>query len=56
VLTIILLLTIPVTCVSFAFVYTEIHPFTAVLFVQSIVFLLFWLIVYSLVHKRQKKN
>src|ERR1700755_963270 len=41
-LTIVLFLTIPVTCVSFAVIYSDKHQVHAVLLIQSITFLLFW--------------
>jgi hypothetical protein len=53
-MTIILLLTIPVTCISFAFVYSEKHPVGAVLFIQSIMFLLFWLILFFIFDRKNK--
>jgi hypothetical protein len=54
--TIILFLTIPVTCIGFAIMYSEPHGYGVVLIVQSIVFLLFWLIVFLIINKRLKKK
>jgi hypothetical protein len=55
-ITIILLLTIPVTCISFAFMYANPHAYGQVLLVQSIMFLLFWLILFSIIYKRLKSK
>jgi hypothetical protein len=55
-LTIILLITIPVTCISFAIIYSNQHPVGSVLLVQSIIFLLFWLIVFARLNRKNKIN
>jgi len=55
-LTIILFITIPVTCISFAIMYSNANAFGVVLLVQSIMFLLFWLILFLIIYKRIKKK
>jgi len=55
VLTIILFATIPVTCISFGIMYTS-PNYGAVLIVQSVVFLLFWLIVFAILDRKNKTN
>jgi len=54
-LTFILLLTIPVTCISFAIMYSS-PNYGAVLLVQSVVFLLFWLILFLILKRKIKKK
>jgi len=55
-MTIILLLTIPVTWISFAIMYSDAHAYSTVLVVQSIMFLLFWAVLFLIINKRLKKN
>nr|MBB6229972.1 hypothetical protein [Mucilaginibacter sp. FT3.2] len=52
-LTVILFLTIPVTCISFAIMYSS-SNYGAVLIVQSIIFLLFWLIAFLILNRKIK--
>ena len=54
-LTVILLLTIPVTCISFAVMYSS-PDYGLVLIIQSIVFLVFWLIAFSILYRKNKIN
>lgn len=54
-LTIILFLTIPVTCISFAIMYSS-PDYGAVLLVQSVVFVLFWFILFLILKKMIKKK
>jgi len=55
-LAIILLITIPVTCISFAIIYSDPHPVDSVLLVQSIMFLLFWVITFLWFNRKKKIN
>jgi hypothetical protein len=55
-LIIILLVTIPVTCISFAVMYSDKHPVHSVLLIQSIIFLLFWLIAFFILNRKNKIN
>ena len=55
-LTIILFVTIPVTCISFAVIYSDKHPVHSVLMIQSIIFLLFWLITFYIINRKNKIN
>jgi hypothetical protein len=55
-LIVILLVTIPVICISFALMYSDKHPVHSVLLIQSIIFLLFWLITFSVLNRKNKKN
>jgi hypothetical protein len=55
VLTLILFVTMPVTCISFGIMYTS-PNYAAVLIVQSIIFLLFWLIVFAILDRKNKAN
>ena len=54
-LTILLFLTIPVTCISIAIMYSA-PNYGAVLIVQSIIFLLFWLAAFSILNRKNKIN
>ena len=51
-----LLITLPVTCISFAIAYSDQHPVGAILLVQSIMFLLFWLIAFLILNNTNKTN
>ena len=55
-LTLVLLVTIPVTCISFAVIYADKHPVHAVLLIQSIMFLLFWLVAFAIFNRKNKIN
>jgi hypothetical protein len=55
ILTLILFVTIPVTCISFGIMYSS-PNYGAVLIVQSIIFLLFWLIVFSILNRKNNLN
>jgi len=52
----ILILTLPVTCISIAFMYSSQNATGSVLIVQSIVFLLFWGIAFLIVKRRLKRK
>ncbi|MDB5143871.1 MAG: hypothetical protein JWQ66_2584 [Mucilaginibacter sp.] len=54
-LTLILFVTIPVTFISIGIMYSS-PNYDAVLIVQSIIFLLFWLIVFSILNRKNKIN
>ncbi|MEO6850036.1 MAG: hypothetical protein ABI203_11545 [Mucilaginibacter sp.] len=54
-MTIILFLTIPVTCISFAIMYSGGTAYGTLLLIQSIIFLLFWLILFLIIQKRAQK-
>jgi hypothetical protein len=53
VMTFIMLITIPVTCISFGIMYSS-PNYSAVLIVQSVVFLLFWLIAFLILNRKRK--
>jgi hypothetical protein len=55
-LAIILLITIPVTCFSFAIIYSDQHPVGSVLMIQLIIFFLFWLIAFLWFNRKNKIN
>jgi ABC-type spermidine/putrescine transport system permease subunit II len=53
-LTIILLVTMPVTCISFGIVYSNSHAIGSVLLVQSAMFILCWVILYYWFSQKMK--
>jgi hypothetical protein len=55
-LTIILFVTLPVTGISFAVIYSDKNAVHAVLLIQSIIFLLFWLIAFAILNRKNKIN
>jgi hypothetical protein len=55
-LTLILFLTLPVTGISFAVIYSDKNAVHAVLLIQSIIFLLFWLIVFAVLNRKNKRD
>jgi hypothetical protein len=54
-LTMILFVTIPVTCISFAIMYSS-PDYGTVLLVQSVIFLLFWFILFLILKKKIKQK
>lgn len=50
-----LLITIPVSFIGFGVIYMEANSYTLLLFVQSLVFLLLFFIVYTFLTRNQKK-
>jgi hypothetical protein len=51
-----LLLTLPVSIISFAVMFAEPNGYFLVLIVQSVTFLFFWLILYRYLLKRYKRR
>jgi uncharacterized membrane protein len=52
----IMLLTLPVSVWSFGIVFADSHAFWAVIIVQTIVFLIFWLLLFRWMQKKSKKK
>jgi putative Ca2+/H+ antiporter (TMEM165/GDT1 family) len=55
-LAIILLVTIPVTCISFGVAYSDKHPVHLILLIQSIIFLIFWAVTFFILNRKNKIN
>ena len=53
--TVILFLTIPVTCISFAVMYSS-HDYGTVLIIQSVIFLLFWYVLFLILRRKIRKR